>query len=312
MRGWKRYGLGALLLLVAASLLVYFAFPEALLRLATESLRRSAGLERHEIHVAQHKIVYLEGGTGTPLVLLHGFGASKDLWAVIGRHFTPNYRLIAPDLPGFGESSKLASESYDIASQVERVHEFVKALGLSRYHLAGQSMGGTIAAGFAAAYPEEVINLIISAAAGVESPEKSEYAKRLERGENPLLVSSEEELDEFLRLVYFQPPSMPGAIKRAILKRVIESRTFNEKVFVDIIKEGGAGLTPFLPHIEAHTLILWGDHDRVFHPSSVGVFAEGIARHEVVMLENCGHVIQRECPDEAARHYLAFLAAAQR
>jgi pimeloyl-ACP methyl ester carboxylesterase len=295
--------------MVAASLLVYFAFPEVILRLATESLRRSAGLERREIQVGQHEIVYLEGGSGPPVVLLHGFAASKDLWTTVGKRLTPSYRVVAPDLPGFGESSKLRSESYDIASQVERVHAFVKALELSRYHLAGQSMGGAIAAAFAAAYPEEVISLILSAAPGVDPPEKTEFAKRIEQGENPLLVRSEEELDEVFRLVYFQPPSLPGPIKRAMLKQVIESRSFNEKVFEDLVEAGPEGLAPILPQIEARTLILWGDHDYLVHPSSAEVFAEGIARHEVVILENCGHVIQRECPDEVARHYLAFLAA---
>jgi pimeloyl-ACP methyl ester carboxylesterase len=241
--------------------------------------------------------------------LLHGFAASKDLWVEVAGHLTPEYRVIAPDIPGFGESSKLASESYDVGSQVERIHDFLGELGLSRYHLGGQSMGGTIAAAYAATYPEEVVKLLVSAAPGVESPEKSEAMRRIERGEKLLLPSSEEEVDAVLRLVYFEPPSMPGPIKRALVEQIIESRAFNEKVSADLMKDGPNALEPYLPKIAAPTLILWGDADRLVDPSSVAVFEKGIPRCESALIEDCGHVLQRECPEAVAREYLAFLSA---
>jgi pimeloyl-ACP methyl ester carboxylesterase len=56
-------------------------------------------------------------------------------------------------------------------------------------------------------------------------------------------------------------------------------------------------------------LIVFGDSDRIVHPSSVAVFEKGIARHESVIIENCGHSLPNECPDSLAREYLAFLAA---
>jgi pimeloyl-ACP methyl ester carboxylesterase len=220
----------------------------------------------------------------------------------------PKYRVIALDIPGFGESSKLPSESYDVGSQVERIHDFVRALDLSRYDLGGMSMGGTIAAAYAATYPKEVMSLLVAAAPGVESPEKSELTRRLERGENPLLPSSEEGVDALLRLAFFNPPSMPGVIERVLVRQLIESRAFNEKIYADMMRDGPKALEEYLPRIKARTLIIIGDSDRLVHPSSVAVFEKGIALHESAIIENCGHALPRECPEAVAQQYLAFLA----
>jgi len=112
-----------------------------------------------------------------------------------------------------------------------------------------------------------------------------------------------------LRLVYFDPPSMPGPIKRVLVRQMIESRAFNEKIHADMIKDGPNALEPYLPRIEARTLIIWGDSDHLIHPSSVAVFEKGIARDESAIIENCGHILPRECPEAVAEEYLAFLAS---
>jgi abhydrolase domain-containing protein 6 len=307
MGNWKKYLLGVLFAAFVGAVVIYFAFPEALVWLLTTSARRSAGLESRSIRVGEHEIAYLEGGNGSPVVLLHGFAGSKDLWNAVAKNLTPTYRVVALDIPGFGESSKLPSESYDVGSQIERIHDFVRALGLSHYHLGGHSMGGTIAAGYAATYPEEVMSLLIAAAGGVESPEKSEFMRQLEQGENLLLPSSAEEIDAILQLVFFDPPSMPHPIKRSVVKYFLENRAFNEKIWADLMKDGPNALEPYLPRIEAPTLIIFGDSDRLVHPSTLAVYEKAIARHESAIIENCGHALLGECPEAMAQEYLAFL-----
>jgi len=101
------------------------------------SLRGLAGFCKKSIQVGKHTIVYLEGGRGESILLLHGFGADKDNWNLFSRHLTKKYHVIAPDLPGFGESSKIWSARYHIVAQVERVHEFAKEIGLTKFHLVG-------------------------------------------------------------------------------------------------------------------------------------------------------------------------------
>ena len=309
MGGWRKYLLGGLLVVFVGSLVIYFAFPEALLWLLKTSARYSAGLESRSIRVGEREIAYLEGGSGSTLVLLHGFDDSGDAWSAIAKHLTPKYRVIAPDIPGFGETTKLPSESYDVLSQVERIHGFLRALDLSRYHIGGHSMGGFIATVYAVTYPEEVMSLLIAAAPGVNSAEKSEFMRRLDQGRNLLLPSSEEEVDVLLRLLYSNPPSIPSPIKRLIVNHVMENRAYNEKIWADLMKDGPDALKPYLPRIAVRTLIIFGDSDGLVHPSALAAFEEGIARHQSAIVENCGHEVQHECPDAVAQEYLEFLAA---
>ena len=101
----------------------------------------------------------------------------------------------------------------------------------------------------------------------------------------------------------------------------LHDRDFVEKVFEDLIAEWledadeppdrngqpRGSLEPRLSKIKAKTLILWGDSDRAIDPSAVQVFEREIKNHRTVIMKSCGHVPMLERPEEAARHYLAFL-----
>jgi abhydrolase domain-containing protein 6 len=138
--------------------------------------RRLNGLRRRAVQVGDHRIVYSEGGrTNTEaVVLVHGFSASADTWNRMAAQLRKGYHVIAPDLPGWGESTRLDSASYGYAVQIQRLHDFLQQLGVSRFHLVGHSMGGCISAGYAARYPDEVITLALIAPHGVNEPQQSE------------------------------------------------------------------------------------------------------------------------------------------
>ena len=68
--------------------------------------RKAGDLEQKSVEVNGMNIQYLEGGSEEPLVLIHGFGANKDNWTRIGKFLTPHFHVIAPYLPGFGESGE--------------------------------------------------------------------------------------------------------------------------------------------------------------------------------------------------------------
>jgi len=142
--------LAALALLGAAAVAVgvYFVTqaPERAVRAALAYERGLAGLARREAILPDGlRIVYLEGGRGAPLVLLHGFGANKDNFTRVARYLTPHYRLIVPDLVGFGESSHPPKADYAPRAQAERLRTFLRGLGVAKLHLGGNSMGGHIA-----------------------------------------------------------------------------------------------------------------------------------------------------------------------
>jgi abhydrolase domain-containing protein 6 len=166
---------------------IYFLFPGVMFDLLQKAERSAGGLEQRGIDVNGLHIEYLEGGKGDPLVLLHGFGANKDNWTRIGKHLTPYFRVIAPDLPGFGQSSADPDGDYTIGIQAERVKAFVRTLGIKSFHLGGNSMGGNIAGVYAARYPEDLKSLLLVSPAGVASAEPSEMFRLLKEGKsNPL------------------------------------------------------------------------------------------------------------------------------
>ena len=305
---WGRFVLAAIVALFVGVAVIYFAFPELILRAMTASARRTAGLERLEVEVEGHLIVYLDGGTGEPVVLLHGFGASKDLWDAVAARLTPHYRVIAPDIPGFGESPVLDDARYDAASQASRLRAFLDALDIDKHHVGGNSMGGVISVVYTTLYPDAVRSLLIGAAPGVRSSEKSELEIMLERGENPLLVRSEKDFDELIRLAFFRPPMIPGAIKRAMRRIAIQNNATHARLFDELTQSGVDALEPLLPKIKVPTLVLWGAEDRLVHPSSVDVFTRGIPGAESEIFEACGHALPRDCPNLLVERYLTFLS----
>ncbi len=124
--------------------LVYLA-PTAVTNFALNSERKRSGLVRKEITLPNDlHYVYLEGGQGEPLILLHGFGGNKDTFTRVSRYLTKNYKVIIPDIIGFGESSKPTKLDYSVPAQVERLRALFQALGITNLHFGGNSMGGKL------------------------------------------------------------------------------------------------------------------------------------------------------------------------
>ncbi len=270
------------------------------------SLRGLAGFSEKSIRVGRHTIVYLEGGSGESVLLLHGFGADKDNWNLFSRYLTKTYHVIAPDLPGFGESSKIWSDQYHITAQVERVHEFAKEINLTRFHLLGNSMGGLIAGVYAATYPDEILTLCLLDPAGVIESEPSPFSLELEKGNNPLIVESVSEYDKLLDFTFAKRPYLPDSLKSYLAEMAVQRKDFYKKVFIEATP--GNQLEVMMREIRAKTLILWGDSDRVLSVSSAQVLQKGIEKSKVVILKDCGHMPMLEKPEETARHYLEFIS----
>ncbi|OHD71392.1 MAG: hypothetical protein A2W19_10345 [Spirochaetes bacterium RBG_16_49_21] len=267
--------------------------------------RSMAGLSERSVQVGDHKIVYLEGGKGESVLLLHGFGGDKDNWTRFARHITKKHHVIAPDLPGFGESSKIWTDRYDIFSQVKRVHGFVQKIGLKNFHLAGNSMGGNIAGVYAVLYPNEVLSLGLFASRGVISPLPSELSQELKKGNNPLIVQSISDYDKLLDFIFVKKPFIPGSLKSYLAEKALKNSKFNTKVFTEV----GAPdqLQRVMRFIRARTLILWGDSDRVLNVSGAYVLKRGIRNSKIIIMQSCGHVPMIERPEEASKHYLEFI-----
>ena len=296
----------ALLATILAAVAAYYAFPQRVAESLIRIARRKAGLTIKKAQVADHILVYLEGGSGAEtIVLLHGFAGNKDHWLA----FAPllkDYHLVIPDLPGHGESSKREDSSYATAPQIDRLHDFLRQLQIGRFHGAGNSMGGMFAAAYAAQFPEEVISVGLFNAAGVKSPKPSEADEMLGRGENPLMLETEADYDRLARLAFFKLPFAPYPLRRMSIRSALANNAFNTKMQKEIGPEALA-LEADLPKILARTLLVWGVQDRILDVSGVAVFESGLNNCKTVLLDNCGHVPMIEKPLETANAYLAFL-----
>lgn len=299
---------------VAAALWLNFAPPAHVARVLLDLERGRSGLERKQVSIPGFHIAYLEGGRGETVMLLHGFGGDKDNWTRIARYLTPHMRVIAPDLPGFGDSDKPADARYRTRDQAERLHALVQALGLESFHLGGNSMGGRIAAEYAAAHPDRVRTLWLLAPAGVASAEPSEMLRRLpETARVPLLARTTKEFGELIALVTADPPYVPGALKRVYAARGAASYELHRRIFFEIGDEWRERpLENVVARLPTPTRLVWGRADRVLHVSGADVLQRTLPNASVLVLPEVGHLPMLEAPQPVAADYLAFLQTVRR
>jgi len=287
--------------------IIYFVAPSYLYNKAMDGMRKDAGLTTKSVNIPDFKIVYLEGGTGDAIIMLHGFGGDKDNWLRFAKYFTPDYRVIIPDLPGFGESSQPANAKYTIISQVERLNTLARELKLTNFHVVGNSMGGVIAGTYATAHPEMIKTLALFDSGGVKSPTKSELHRLMEKGVNPMVVKNVDDFDKLLAINFYKPFPIPSFVKKYLAKKAEEAAPLNQKIFNEMTDVDFFALEDKLDMIKAHTLIVWGDSDKVIDVSSVPIFEKKIKNAKSAIIKECGHLPMLEKPQETAAVYKDFL-----
>ncbi len=296
-------------LAAAVSLVAFFQLaPETATRLALAAERQRSGLERREIELPGGlRYVYLDGGEGEPVLLLHGFGADKDNFTRVARYLTRRHRVIIPDHVGFGESSHLPDADYTARAQAERVHEFARALGLGRAHLGGSSMGGHIALAYAAAWPDEVASLWLLDPGGVWSGPPSELEAVIRQtGRNPLMARSEDEFAQVYAFAMSQPPYVPRAVLDVMARERIRNFALEGKIF-EQIRTDPDRLEDRIRGLATPSLIVWGREDRAIHVGTADVLHGLLPNSTVIVMDRIGHLPMIEAPDRSAADYLAFL-----
>ncbi|HEY0163206.1 MAG TPA: alpha/beta fold hydrolase, partial [Edaphobacter sp.] len=134
-----------------------------------------AGVKSEYVEAGGYRLHYFEaqpaGGGGEPLLLIHGLGARSEEWAkMIPAMAQRGFHVYAPDLPGYGRSSRPADADYSIAMEENAMVAFAKAVGLQRTFVGGWSMGGWIAAKLTLDHPEMVERLVLYDSAGLYFP----------------------------------------------------------------------------------------------------------------------------------------------
>ena len=267
--------------------------------------RSRAGLQRKEVTLGDGThVVWLEGGNGEPLVLVHGFGADKDNFTRVARFLTPHYRVIVPDLVGFGESAHRADVDYHYAAQAGRLHAFVQALGLQRIDLGGNSMGGGIAMSYAAQHPQDVASLWLIDCAGIAEAPSSELARIVTTtGANPLMIAQESDYPAFIKFVMSDPPWIPGSVMDVLARERIANQALERQVFQQIATDS---VSAAVAGLKTPTLVVWGEEDRALSVGTVPVLQKLLPNAQAIVMPHVGHAPMIERPEESAADYVRF------
>lgn len=242
-------------------------------------------------------------GSGPPLILIHGIGASRHSWDGLIRHLRGSFRCVSYDLRGHGLSPAPAPP-YALDDLVEDLERLRNELGLERVHLAGHSLGGMIGPAYARRFPERVISLGLYSTAAFRTEEDSAKVKGVvaamrSKGIAPVL--------ETLKDRWFTPEfatRRPEVIERR-MQQVIDT---NKDVFLsvfDIYAE--TEMSPWLHEVHHPSLVLTGENDGGCNPRLNAQIAAAMSNAELVILPILRHAILLEAPDAVAPPVLAFL-----
>jgi pimeloyl-ACP methyl ester carboxylesterase len=297
--------LSFIIICILAGVGFLYLAPEKAAKFAIDTERKRSGLERKEINIPGGlHYVYLEGGKGKPLMLLHGFGANKDNFTRVARFLTPHYRVIIPDHLGFGESGHPQDADYRPSAQAIRIRTLAQTLGITKLHLGGSSMGGHISMMYASLYPDEVKSLWLLDPGGIWSAPPGELRDVIVKtGKNPLMAKSEDEFAGIFAFVMSDPPFIPRPILNVMAQERIRNYELEKRILKDMIAESAE---KYVTNLKTPTLIVFGNKDRAINPATADILHKLMPHSEVIIMKGLGHLPMIEQPRQSACDYLKF------
>jgi len=301
--------LAAGLVVVVISITAFIQFaPDAATQYAVNAERSRAGLTKHTVQLDNGlTYVYLEGGLGEPLLLLHGFNANKDNFTRIAGKLTSKYHVIIPDQIGFGESSHPDHVDYRNDAQAERLHELMVKLNIKQLHIGGNSMGGAIAVAYAARFGAEVESVWLLDPGGVSSaPATAMFKDYHQTGKFALIAHTPKDYEMVYSLAMNKPPFVPKAMLDVFAKESIANAALEEQIIQQLMPDS---IEERAKMVKAPTLIVWGDHDKILDMAGAGILHKLITNSQVIIMKDIGHMPMLEDVSQTAKDYLAFRAS---
>lgn len=259
------------------------------------------------LKVEGREICYIDKGSGRTILLLHGLFANKEQWDPLAQKLSKDRRVIAPDLPGYGQSKILKFEDYALKNQVRLISKFLEGLGVNKCHVAGSSMGGTIAALYARQYPAKALSLAFLGAPGGAVGYSPRLLSAIYGDVNPFIPLTPKAFDDELKFLFVKPPSFPIEFINTMVEGYKKDRNRFQSIFsIATIDMYEAILNHHLVTSE-RTLIIWGALDRIFEVNGAHMLHKLIANSSLLVLDHAGHLPILENPDEILKSYTAFI-----
>ena len=263
------------------------------------------------VRIGSQNIRYIDAGKGTPLVFIHGFGASIFSWRKNLDPLSKHLRVCAPDLPGFGYSDKPLDGDYTIDAYADFIIQFMDKMRIKKAVLVGHSLGGGIALLTSLKYPSRVQSLILldTEAYPIKPPLMLTVAKlplirsiiHLVIGEWVIRISLKRSYyDHTLitdRLVdeYYQPFLTENG--KIVPIKVLQAMNF------DKLKE----LPRRYRRIRKKVLIIWGQEDRISRIHLAHKLKKDLRNSKLMIIPASGHLVQEEKPAVVNRAILNFV-----
>lgn len=266
---------------------------------------------------AQSRYVQIDGmqvhykieGEGFPVVLLHGTASSLHTWDGWVPKLAENYQVIRLDLPAFGLTGPNTQNNYSSEYYSAFVEQFVTALGIDSFYLAGNSLGGLIAYNYALQYPDRVAKMILIDAAGYPRTIPPPMVFKL--GRTPVLnnlmryISPRYMFTKSIKEVYADD----SKVSEELVTRYYELglREGNREALIVRMNQDFESRHNEIKTIQHPTLIMWGADDIWIPPSDAEKFHADLPNSSLIVYEATGHVPMEENPDESVQDALSFL-----
>lgn len=278
-------------------------------------------MHEHLLDIGDKKIFVAETGDGPPTLLLHGGGPGASGVANYARNIgelAKEYRVIVPDLPGYGRSTKGVDGADPFGYLADGIRSLLDELGIEKAHLVGNSYGGACALRLALDSPERVDRMVLMGPGGLGTTRSLPTP-----GLNSLLNyytgsgPSRLKLEKFIRnyLVFnaadvpdsviderYQDSIDPEAVADPPLRRPSGRGALRTLWRMDFTRDRRLGRLP------VPTLVLWGAHDKVNRPAGGRMLAERMPNCDLYLVANTGHWVQFERADLFNRLCADYLA----
>lgn len=258
------------------------------------------------------KIQYYDVGTGSTIVLVHGFGSSAIFdWDKVIGPLSKHHRVLAMDQVGWGKSDKPLTD-YSIQTWVDFLGEFLRQLKIERFTLAGESLGGWIAAQYTiqTLTPDTKANAVLA----YPRPEKLILSDAAGHANSPPLTpydfdnSSIASLRESLSHVFFDKSLVTNeSARQAFIGRLASGAGFTANSFLSNPTNRRYAIDGKLASITLPTLVVWGANDELVPLADGRDYAAQIPSAKLVIIPECGHVPAVEKPQQFLLAVAAFL-----